>query len=95
MKTKRNSPDYSFEHTKKRLKERYDLEITRKEYDILNKTILLWDRSPDHLEKDGGELQGIFSWIFKEQQVRFVYSYTHSRIKTVLPKQIKIPDITN
>lgn len=74
MKSKRNSVEYSYLHTKERLLERYDLEISRKEYDNLNQIIL--HLPPAKFEEDANEMQGIFYKNFKGKEVIFVYSFT-------------------
>lgn len=85
MKSKRNSVEYSYLHTKERLLERYDLEISRKEYDNLNQIIL--HLPPAKFEEDANEMQGIFYKNFKGKEVIFVYSFTLGWIKTVLPNE--------
>lgn len=83
MKTKRDTLDYSYHHVKKRLKERYDLDISRLEYDRLNSIV---PKSFVYkVEEDAEEKQYLYKFFFKEKEVIFVYSKERERIKTVLP----------
>jgi len=82
MKTER----YSLRHVKQRLQERYGLPITKEDYNKLKAKIKTL--TPDVMEDDSAEKQGIFTLPFKGKNVTFVYSYTLDRIKTVLPPRI-------
>jgi hypothetical protein len=81
MKTIRND-GYSFAHTKQRLKERYDLDITRAEYEALCVVVAgltgFW-------EKTDGDDQKITKATFKNRLVTFVWSQHRYCITTVLP----------
>jgi high-affinity nickel permease len=81
MKTKKDK-DYSFRHTKARLKERYYLDITRSEYDEIceNAKALRGE-----LERNGEKMQKIVKARFKGKTVTFVYALGCDWVTTVLP----------
>ncbi len=82
-----NQKEYGYEHTKQRLKERYELEITQSEYDLLCESIQhIKDRVPAHdvnNEKDG--LQFVLTIMFKKRPVTVVWEERRNCITTVLP----------
>lgn len=81
MKTKKDKT-YSFLHTQARLKERYNLEITRAEYDaICDKAKQL----RGELERNGKTMQKIVKASFKGKIVTFVYALGCDYVTTVLP----------
>lgn len=85
MKTKKDRL-YSFNHTQKRLEERYDISIDMKDYDDLCKRILK-KRDVKFIseEKQKKDVQQIYHMSFKGNTIRVVWSKVDKRIKTVLP----------
>jgi len=74
--------EYSFNHTKDRLRERFDLLLTRNEYEMLcnicNSKTLVIKESKDQ------EIHTIF---FKGRYIKFTFSTKKSCITTVLPEK--------
>ena len=81
MRTKKDKA-YSFRHTQERLKERYQLDITRPEYDTIcqNAKALRGE-----LERNGKQMQKIVKARFKGKYVTFVYGLGCDYVTTVLP----------
>jgi high-affinity nickel permease len=81
LRTKKDKA-YSFSHTQARLKERYDLHITRSEYDeiCVNAKALKGE-----LERNGEKMQKIVKAKFKGKMVTFVYGLGCDYVMTVLP----------
>jgi hypothetical protein len=81
-----NQKEYGYTHTKQRLGERYNLDITLSEYDLLCDVI----RSIKDMEitineeKDG--LQFVVTIMFKKQPVTVVWEDRRDCITTVLPR---------
>ncbi len=78
--------NYSFNHVTKRLKERYDLDITMDEYNILNLVTIL--DIPKFIEHQKGDTQFIYDIMFKKKMIRVVYSDKRNLITTVLPEGV-------
>jgi hypothetical protein len=78
--------EYSIEHTKQRLKERYNLVITDLEYYVLchrvNNKINVEFISE---EKQSNGLQQIYDIEYKGAKIRVVWSRSDQYIKTILP----------
>lgn len=83
MKTKKDK-NYSFNHFQERLKERYDLEITESEYNVLCLVNTL--DIPISTEYQKNDIQKVYDVIFKEKMIRVVYSEARNLVTTVLPK---------
>lgn len=86
MKTKKDIL-YSFNHTRKRLEERYDVFIGFKDYTemcehIIHKKNVLFITS----EKQKNDVQEIYDVYLRSTPVRVVWSRVNRCIKTVLPK---------
>lgn len=81
--------DYSFEHTKKRLKERYNIAITITDYDYLcNKVKGKKDLISVMSEKQDGDIQYTYDLQFQYRGViRVVWSETRQYITTVLKRR--------
>ena len=86
MKTKKDIL-YSFNHTRKRLEERYGISIDVKDYAKMCERI---DRKGGikfiSEEKQKKDLQQIYDMSFKGNTIRVVWSTSNKWIKTVLPK---------
>jgi len=86
MKTIKDT-NYSFEHTKLRMKERYAMSITRDEYDLLCKKV----RTKNDVrlikeEKQDGDIQYVYDLQFTYKgKIRVVWSKERNCITTVLP----------
>jgi len=76
---------YSFNHVKKRLKERYNLDITMNEY--ANLCLSRVDHIPINVEYQKNDTQKIYDMYHKGFMVRVVYSEKRNLITTVLPKE--------
>jgi transcriptional regulator len=83
MKTKKDKT-YSFNHFQERLLERYDLEITESEYNVLCLVNTL--DIPISTEYQKNDTQKIYDVLFKEKMIRVVYSEARNLLTTVLPK---------
>ncbi len=79
--------NYSFNHVKDRLKERYNIEIDRDFYNKMNKNIkpYISDSRFDYDTDNNGE-QEIHPMFIKNTTIKVVYSLSKERITTVLPK---------
>ncbi len=75
--------NYSFEHVKQRLKERYNIEIARDFYDRMNKSLRPFIGEPDCGTDNNGD-QEIHTMFIKNKNIRVVYSKSKNRITTVL-----------
>jgi len=80
MKTKKDI-DYSFEHTKQRLAERYGLWLTRPEYVQLCTSV---QNYKGQYESTAGDVQKVVAVPFRGVLVTCVYSWNRSCITTVL-----------
>ena len=81
MKTVKNK-DYSFRHTKARLKERYGLELYRDEYNTICQNTKIMQGV---LELCGEKKQKIVKVHFKGKVVSFVYGLGCDYVTTALP----------
>jgi len=81
LKTKKDKA-YSFRHTQERLKERYNLDITRSEYDMICQNA---KSLRGELERNGKKMQKIVKARFKGKFVTFVYGLGCDYVTTVLP----------
>lgn len=85
MKTKKDTL-YSFNHTQKRLEERYNISIDMKDYiemcEHVNKKKDVKFVSEEKQKKD---VQQIYHMPFKDATLIVVWSKADKRIKTVLP----------
>jgi len=77
--------NYSFNHVKKRLEERYNLDINIKDYDNLNWRVSS-DKYPISTEIQRDDIQKIYNVLYKEKWIKVVYSDKRNLITTVLPK---------
>jgi hypothetical protein len=84
MKTVKDE-NYSFNHVKQRLQERFNLEIDRDFYDRMNVSIRSYIGTPDVLAVDNNGDQEVHNVFIKNQMVKVVYSISKDRITTVLP----------
>ena len=75
--------NYSFNHVKKRLTERYNLDITIDEYDRL----CLVDKLdiPITVEHQKNDIQKVYDILFKGKIIRVVWNDKRQLITTVLP----------
>lgn len=74
--------EYSFNHTKERLLERFNLSLNRKEYEILcnlinNKTLLVKENN----------IQEIHLILWKNKRIKAVFNTKKQYITTVLPER--------
>ncbi len=80
--------EYSFNHCKQRLKERYGIELSRERYDHLNR--MLWKiRDPEYaISVDNNGDQEVYQWTWDEPciEILLVWSNSKKRITTVLKK---------
>jgi len=83
MKTKKDY-QYSYNHVKQRLKERYNFDIDKHFYDEMNESIKPYIGNPDIGTDNNGE-QEIHTMFLKNRIVKIVYSISKKRITTVLP----------
>lgn len=81
MKTVKDK-EYSFLHTKSRLKERYGLELYRDEYDTICKNVKIVNGV---FEMNGEKKQKVVKILFKGRKVTFVYGIGCDYITTALP----------
>jgi len=81
---------YSFNHTQKRLKERYDIEITMKDYNYLcDKVKGKKDAVPVMVEIHNNDTQYIYDLQFQYRgTIRVVWSEKRKCITTVLRRNI-------
>jgi hypothetical protein len=73
--------EYSFNHTRERLNERYNISLNRSEYDRL--CGIITDGICMMVENDDQE---IYETYFKGSHIRVVWSTKRNCITTVLPK---------
>lgn len=86
--------EYSFNHTKQRMLERYDLSLTRQEYDALCGDVRLKRNVAEvGREKQKGCIQIIYTASFKHRIVLLVYEDTRDCITTVLPGDIDLQKV--
>jgi hypothetical protein len=81
MKTAKNK-EYSFQHTKKRLKERYGLDLYRDEYNTICQNTKIMQGV---LELCGEKKQKVVQCLFKGRRVTFVYGLGCDYVTTALP----------
>lgn len=85
MKTKKDIL-YSFNHTQKRLEERYNISIDMKDYiEMCERVNKKKDVRFVSEEKQKKDVQQIYHMSFKSSTVMVVWSKADKRIKTVLP----------
>lgn len=78
--------EYSFNHVKDRLKERYSINITKNQYIKLNDQVRKLRNPKKALFIDNGGDQEVYSWTWdKDKKVKVVWSNSKDRITTVLP----------
>jgi hypothetical protein len=84
--------EYSFNHVKQRLQERFNLDIDRAFYDKMNVSIRAYLGQPDassgvvsFVSADNNGDQEVYTMFIKNQIVKVVYSISKDRITTVLP----------
>ena len=78
---------YSFNHTKERLRERFDLLLTEKEYESLCKLCESNVNYADTLVVKESEDQEIYQLFFKGYMIKFVFNNKKGYITTALPKR--------
>ena len=77
--------EYSFNHVKDRLKERFNLDIDRKTYEEMNRSILPYISNPNFdYETDNNGEQEIHPMFIKNKIIKVVYSLSKDRITSVL-----------
>lgn len=76
--------NYSYNHVKDRLSERFNLTIDRDFYDRMNKNIEPYIGNPADCGTDNNGDQEIHTMFLKNQKVKVVYSISKNRITTVL-----------
>ncbi len=81
-----NQKEYGYTHTKQRLKERYELDITRVEYDTLCEKIR--ERKNGILDRHKG-FQLTLDTLFKGHTIKIVWENHRDCITTILPKPEK------
>ena len=81
MKTLKDK-NYSREHTKQRLKERYDIAIIDKEYDAL--CYMLSTYKGAIVSTDNNGVQRVYDIVLKGQKIRVVWDSMAKCIKTVM-----------
>jgi len=79
MKTVKDK-EYSFNHTKERLSERYNLSLSKKEYETLCSLI-----SKKTLLVKENDIQEIHLILWKNKRIKAVYNQEKQCITTVLP----------
>lgn len=77
--------NYSFNHVKKRLTERYNCDITISEYDELCYMIKKCWVTPITVEKQKNNIQEIYDIVFNKKMMKVVWSIERQLITTVLP----------
>lgn len=75
---------YSFNHFKERLKERYSLSVTKKEYEYLCSKVKTY-KQYINIEIQKHDIQKVYDIIFKGKTIRIVFSESRQLITTVLP----------
>ena len=80
MKTKKDK-NYSFNHVKERLNERFGLSMSRELFDGLSDA---FDNTKSHMILKENEDQEIHQIILKGQKVTFVYSISRGYITTAM-----------
>ena len=80
--------EYSFNHCKQRLKERYGIELSRRRYDHLNKILKKIRNPKDAISIDNNGDQEIYQWTWTIPCVNIllVWSNSKERITTILKK---------
>ena len=82
MKTNRNDPNYSFQHTKQRMKERYNLDINEVEYKELCLNCIKGEKTHNESTPKGD--QEIYKVMFKNIEIITVYQTWKKQVSTVL-----------
>jgi len=85
MKTKKDR-NYSFNHFKERLKERYDIDITLDEYDKFCNIIIHGKKFLINTEKQKNDIQEIYDVPIGGILIRVVWSKEKQLLTTALPK---------
>jgi hypothetical protein len=80
--------NYSFNHVKKRLTKRYNIDITMSEYDDLCKVKICKVKMLGFINKEyqKNDTQQIYDVVFKGKVIRVVWSDKRQLVTTVLPK---------
>jgi len=82
--------DYSYEHFKKRLKERYDTDITREDYDYLNSDVKQHRHIGMLISTDNNGDQEVYDYsLTNTLKILIVWSVSKDRVTTVLKPEIK------
>jgi len=84
MKTKKDK-NYSFNHFKERLKERYDLDITQDEYNQFCNVIIHGKKFLINIEKQKNDIQEIYDIPTGGILIRVVWSIEKQLLTTALP----------
>ena len=78
---------YSFNHFKKRLKERYNLHITNEEYEKLCSKVKIYEQYKYvSIEIQKHDIQKVYILFFKGENVKVVFSESRQLITTALLK---------
>lgn len=83
--------EYSFNHVKERLKERYDLNIEKHDYDTMNNGVRESRNPKKAFSVDNNGDQEVYLYIFDvypPKKILVVWSNSKDRITTVLPNKI-------
>ena len=87
MKTKKDML-YSYDHTRKRMEERYGIFIGFKDYiEMCEQIVRKKDVKFISEEKQKKDIQQIYDMSFKDVVIRVVWSKSNKCIKTVLPME--------
>jgi len=90
---RKQTREYSLQHTQERAKERYELELTEKEYDRLCNICRAVIRGnclngkEVEKEKNGDDWQYIVPVPWKGQVLQVVFSEKRDRVTTLLPQK--------
>ena len=76
--------NYSFNHVKRRLKKRHDIDITIEEYDWLCYSVKNIEDKPIHIEKQKGDIQKVYDIMYGNKIIRVVWSETRQLVTTAL-----------
>jgi hypothetical protein len=88
MKTRKDA-DYSFQHTKDRMMERFGLELTKKEYDNYSWLCEIGRIPFFHSEPNGYDIQYLHKTFHRGIEVIFLFSQEKQRITTVIRGRTK------
>lgn len=82
--------EYSYNHFKQRLKERYDTDITREDYDYLNSNVKRHRNPKLAISIDNNGDQEIYEYALTNTlRVLVVWSVSKDRVTTVLKRRSK------